>query len=246
VVWSAEREVGRVVWSVPFGPDGQAFAAGGLRGLVLWRVEGEPTTGEDRSPLSLSRVARLADQSSSSVCFSPDGRRLAWVEPSSTHPTVHLWDARTRQSRQLPGAETAHEILALAFYPDSRHLAFVSSRHEVEVWDVEAGRLASSFGGGELRARGASTESSAITALSRDGALYAVGCRAVTIWDESQRALSLILPEERSTVWSLAWSRQPELLAVGTSDGGLAVWSLPKVEEQLAQIGLGRTTATAP
>jgi hypothetical protein len=44
--------------------------------------------------------------------------------------------------------------------------------------------------------------------------------------------------EERSPIWSLAWSPDARRLAVGLSDGGLVVWDLHQVEEQLAKHGL--------
>jgi WD40 repeat protein len=48
--------------------------------------------------------------------------------------------------------------------------------------------------------------------LSSDGAwLAAGGSKAVTIWDMNKRQLVLALPEERGTVWSLAWSPNREL-----------------------------------
>jgi hypothetical protein len=37
----------------------------------------------------------------------------------------------------------------------------------------------------------------------------------------------------------LAWSPNKELLAVGSEHGGIALWNLPKIKAQLAEIGLG-------
>jgi hypothetical protein len=52
------------------------------------------------------------------------------------------------------------------------------------------------------------------------------------------RKLLVALPEKRGPIYSLAWSPNRELLAVGTSDGGLVIWNLPKVKARLAEIGL--------
>jgi WD40 repeat protein len=46
------------------------------------------------------------------------------------------------------------------------------------------------------------------------------------------------LPPETGDVWSLAWSPDGRRLAVGLSDGGLAVWDLDEVRARLAEFGL--------
>jgi len=48
----------------------------------------------------------------------------------------------------------------------------------------------------------------------------------------------LALPEEHGINWGLAWSPNRELLAAGFSDGSLALWSIPRIRAQLAEIGL--------
>jgi WD40 repeat protein len=105
----------------------------------------------------------------------------------------------------------------------------------MEVWDATTGQVTTNFGKTELL-RGASIH----TALSPDGAWLAVGgSKAVTVWDLNKRELVLTLPEERGTVWSLAWSPDKNLLAVGSSDGGLVLWDLPRIKAELSGIGLG-------
>ena len=47
------------------------------------------------------------------------------------------------------------------------------------------------------------------------------------------------LAEDRGTVWSMAWSPDKSLLAVGSSHGGLAIWNLPRIKSELSRIGLG-------
>jgi WD40 repeat protein len=55
----------------------------------------------------------------------------------------------------------------------------------------------------------------------------------------ASQKLLVALPEDRSPVFSIDWSPNRELLAVGTSDGGLVIWNLPKVNAKLAEIRLG-------
>ena len=60
----------------------------------------------------------------------------------------------------------------------------------------------------------------------------------VSVWHMPTRQHVLSLRPEVGTVWSLAWDPSTEHLAVGQSDGGLAVWHLPKLQERLAEFGL--------
>src|SRR5262249_15283665 len=48
----------------------------------------------------------------------------------------------------------------------------------------------------------------------------------------------LTRPTEGSEIWSLAWAPDGTRLAVGLSDGGLAVWDLEQVRVRLAEFGL--------
>jgi WD40 repeat protein len=119
--------------------------------------------------------------------------------------------------------------------PDSKHLVFVSQKPEIEIWDIDHEQQAFSFGGEELERHGALAPH---TRLSSDGAWYAIGGPQPSIWDVENKKLLLALPGERSAAWCVAWSPDKERLAVGTADGGLVEWNLPKVRKYLADIGL--------
>jgi WD40 repeat protein len=107
-------------------------------------------------------------------------------------------------------------------------LAFLSDEAEIAVWDVPTKQKAFSCGNGEQRWLGC---------LSADGAWYAVGGK---IWDMAARKFRVALPAELSVVRRVAWSPQAERLAIGTANGDLVVWNLPRVKAKLAEIGLGR------
>src|SRR5262249_35034913 len=103
------------------------------------------------------------------------------------------------------------------------------------VRDATSGQVITPFGKKEL-IHGDSIH----TALSPDGAWLAVGgSKAVTVWDVNKGGLVLALPEERGTVWSLAWSPDKNLLAVCAPPGGLVIWDLPRIKTELDRIGLG-------
>lgn len=234
-----QPQVGPAVWASSFSADGQYFAAGGDFGLTLWRVLRGTPMKSDRRTVSLELHSRLAEGSARSICFSPDGNWLAWAGSVVRRQPVriNIWDLHASKPKALSTAATPFQpLLALGFHADSKHLTFVNNNGAIADWDVTTGQEAFSFAQGELDHRGAMPPH---TRLSADGAWYAVGGRNPTIWDMESKKLLVALPEERSAVWCVGWSPNRELLAVGTSDGGLVIWNLPKVKAQLAEIGLG-------
>jgi WD40 repeat protein len=236
-----QAEVGGIVWCIAFSPDGQSFAAGGSSGLMLWRVARGNRDQRAGKTISFEPLGRLAEEAAPSICFSADGKWLASVHVQKArdqtfHHWVNLWDSHSSQAHPLSTAKPYYHALALGFYPDSKHVAFVSDKKAIAVWDVNTKREAFSFGEGELERRGGLVPH---TRLSADGAWYAVGGRAVTVWDMAAKKLLVTLPEERGAIWGIDWSPNRELLAVGTSSGNVVIWNLPKVNAQLAEIGLG-------
>jgi WD40 repeat protein/serine/threonine protein kinase len=232
--WQALAEVppepGGEFWSLAFSPDGMYLAGSGEAGVRLWKLE----RAECGPRLSL--IAQPGKELAGSLCFSPDSRTLVWVERVGYERIVRLWDVSTGLGRVLP-ARPAHWILTLAFGPDGR-LALINDKQEAEWWDVVAGRRVAAYGRGELEERSGTSIWSTITALSPDGAWYAAGNRAISLWDAQTGRLLLALPRENSPVISLAWSPNRSYLAVGSADGGLALWDLPAVRSRLAELGL--------
>ena len=108
----------------------------------------------------------------------------------------------------------------------------------VEAWNVRTGKRAFSFGLPENLQDQKVTLDGHI-ALSRDGRwLAAEASGSVTVWDTQSKNLLLSLPRHRGAIWSLDWSPDRSLLAVGTSIGGPVIWNIPKIRGQLAELGL--------
>jgi WD40 repeat protein/serine/threonine protein kinase len=239
VLTVVQHNLGGRLWATPFAPNGNFFAAAGSGGVTIWRMETDG--GDVGAPLRLvlQPIAHPANNVMSSLCFSPDSKLLAWGARANRPEevsTLHLWDLVNSQKHPAPTSRLANNVLALSFSPDSKHLVFVNEQHQIEKWNVATGQPAATFSGAEL------TRGNRHTALSADGVWFAVDSgRSVTVWDMVSRKLLLELPEERGTsgtVWSLAWSPDRARLAVGSSDGGLVIWNIPKIREQLAAIGL--------
>jgi WD40 repeat protein len=226
-------QVGPIVLSTAFSADGQSFAAAGSNGLTLWRT----VRGAGEQPtITFQPRDRLTEEFASSICFSLDGNWLACVSGHWYQDTyrVHVWDLRRSQPHALPIARSRYGMKALGFYPDSRHLAFVSDKPAIAVWDASTEEV-SSFGDGQLEQRGVPEPK---THLSADGAWYALGDQTVTVWDMAAKKLLVALPSEPGSVCSVGWSPNREQLAVGAADGGLVIWNLPKIKARLAEIEL--------
>jgi WD40 repeat protein len=101
------------------------------------------------------------------------------------------------------------------------------------IWNVKDNRRVASFGA-------PGTFSTPHIALSPDGKWFAgiVGQNTASVWHMPTRQHVYSLRAEAGTVWSLAWDPSAQQLAVGQSDGGLAVWDLPRIQERLGESGL--------
>jgi WD40 repeat protein/tetratricopeptide (TPR) repeat protein len=211
-----DDELGQAAYGVAFSPDGKILAACG-NGLTIWRVaEGEKGAG-NAPRLSFHRLAHLPGRRSLYLRISPNGKLLAWVDENLL---VCLWDLENGREIPFIGPLLGIGWRNLAFYPDSKHLTFDTARGIAETWDTRAARWVSSFG----KAGG--------VAASRDGRWLAT----TALWSSTgSRVFSL--PQER-LAWCYAVSPDGKQLAVGMADGGLAIWNVPRIQAQLARIGL--------
>jgi WD40 repeat protein/tRNA A-37 threonylcarbamoyl transferase component Bud32 len=234
--------MGDVVCSVAFSSDRHYLAAGSFRGLVIWHIVDE--TEGSGNEVSFEFVRQPTTNYLRHVCFSPDNKLLAWAEGSNKRRgpvTVHVWDLIYSRELPAPQSRLFSSIESLAFFPDSRRLAFFNEDRIVEVWDV-IDRQKKFLLLGEEREKIAEGTYNSHLSLSPNGrwlAADSISGRAVNLWDTQSRKLLLSLPEQQdSTIPCMAWSPDNNLLAVARSDGMLAIWNLESIRLQLGQLGL--------
>ena len=235
--------LGKKVWQVGFHPNNDSLAASGLGGLKLWAVGRDGTLDPSES---------LSTQPVKSFSYDISGRYLGWIElPKNGRPSLRVRNLRrggtTHETVQASAAgqmgptDTALGVTTIA----EGRFAFISApilgdrngQGEVVDWDavgefngplfkipgdVDIGAvLAASAGStGRLRLAVQSGMTAEVLELNVGGKSDAV-----------KRLFQL--PRGEGIVWSMAWSQDGQHLAIGTSDGELAIWSLEAVLKQL-------------
>ena len=174
--------------------------------------------------ISSYRIATLTGHTDvvEALAFSPDGTRIA----SGSHDgTARLWDVESEQRiATLPG-DADSRLVSVAFSPDGKHLASVSSR--VSLWDVETEQRIATFRGDQPLS----------VSYSPDGKTLAVGTwnSTIELWDVATRQRSAILQGHTGGVTSVAFSADGRLLASGSYDTTVRLWNV-RMRQQTANL----------
>jgi serine/threonine protein kinase/WD40 repeat protein/tetratricopeptide (TPR) repeat protein len=209
------------VWRLQFGPGGEYLAAAG-RHLVAWTVRAAP------GQVTLERLCTLAASPDRpdviDVAARPGASELIYLNRGGRLYSYDL--ARADEPRLLADARVA--LRSLHFTPTGDRLTFVSPGGTLGLWDWQTKAAA------DTRRRAESV------AVSADGRWAAVGGpgQRITVAELVSGREVFTLPPEGSDVWCLAWSPDGAKLAVGLSDGGVAVWDLEQVRTRLEEFGL--------
>ncbi|KAG2346383.1 WD40 repeat-like protein [Suillus weaverae] len=117
--------------SLAVSPDDRLIASGGSHGIILWDIE-RMQVSYDFKPVN-------------SVCFSPDGKRLAGGGESDDQ--AFIWDTRTcdilenHEQKHIRNNSPAPGVLSVAFSPDGLKLACASSGGYINVRRTDNLRL---------------------------------------------------------------------------------------------------------
>ncbi len=210
-------------WPLAFTPDGTGFATAGASGVTLW----ETATGQARA-----FWAQTDGSHPGMAAFSPDGLTFAAIDffgPGSPM-AITLRDAndgRALWTLPIPN-EGAYAILFTAAGKQVRAVVGVRNSNAGELVDVDAAS------GRELSRRSFSLVSRAGgSAVSPDGRLMAwPSGTAVILWNlETDREHAApVISSTGPTVSSTGFSPDGSTLAIGLSNGSIAIWDLPALK----------------
>lgn len=132
-----------------------------------------------------------------SVCFSPDGRRLAW---GGDNQTLRIWDQVSSQVFTL-ARHPGRAYFCLAFSPDGNRVAAAGNDQAITVWDAAAGAELVTLAGhrGPVRSIAFDSVGRRLASGSSDG--------TVKIWDSSQPMEPVILREPKGSLASVAFDQ---------------------------------------
>jgi eukaryotic-like serine/threonine-protein kinase len=234
-LWGAEtgKEVARAlhsgtkppgqVWRVQFSSGGRYLAAGGGQGVEVWEV------WADGGAVTLARWRDVHGPGPDKVltvydlAFHPGEAELAFLSASG-------WLHRLGMEKGTPsaplGPRAAVQLRALQFDAAGERLTYVTRSGTLGVYDWRTGAV-----------RDTGQKALQVAQSGRWAATPGLG-HEVLLYDLEAGRPAYALPAEGSDVWCLTFSPDGTLLAVGLSDGGVALWDLEQVRARLAEFDL--------
>jgi WD40 repeat protein/serine/threonine protein kinase len=230
-LWT-RTESAATVMSVAFSPDGKSLAAGCGRysrldtGHVrLWEVATGTALAE--------RFAQVGG-GVNSLCFHPDGRRVALA--GFGH--VEIWDIATRaRVRDLPG--DTKWVYCVAFSPDGTRLATGGFDNTVKLWDPATGAEIRTLYGHKGFVRG--------VAFSPNGTLLASVSEGkdVRLWEVATGRELATFHGHSSFAFAVSFHPDGRRIASGAADGMVKIWDVRRSRPVVFRGHTGHVTHVA-
>ncbi|XP_062984854.1 cell division cycle protein 20 homolog B [Elgaria multicarinata webbii] len=132
---------------------------------------------------------------------------------------VHIWNGERNQNMESLDLCSRYKYIAsVAWMKENAYLAFGTSDGEVQLWDIETQkRLQNMYG-----------HMSVVGAMSWNGYMLSSGSRLGYVYHHDVRVAQRhigMARQSKQSVCGLQWSPDNKLLACGSSDGLLNIWS---------------------
>lgn len=236
----------RQATAVGFSGDGAMLVSAGYEPSVrVWdlsalkQIEDQRSNPKDK--LQMVQVCNCV------TFFSPDGAMLAYHLDGSAG--MLLWDVKGKTQREIPTDEKySGHFGYLAWSGDGKRIATAvytnEDKSEIRVWDWKEGKVTATLTGPAGAFYGYEN-----VAISRDGSVVAaVDSRASTIqlWDVKTGKAGPLLKghahtaDEQTLILGLAFSLDGRVLASGSYDKTMRLWSV-KDGKELASLAAAQT-----
>ncbi len=162
----------------------------------------------------IAEKIQMAENTSHSAAFSPDGQRLAFI----TDQTVTVWDlAQSKAVLELAGHTDL--VYSVAWSPNGRRLLTAGEDQTARIWDAADGRLLQTLRGGHTQAVTAAV-------FSPDGVRAATSAQdgVTVVWDATTGQKLLQMTVDAKRVWDVTWSPDGKRLATANESGVVQMW----------------------
>ncbi|CAD8055015.1 unnamed protein product [Paramecium primaurelia] len=152
----------------------------------------------------------------SSVCFSPDGTKLA---SGSWDNTIRLQDVKTGKQKVKFHGNTSY-VLSVCFSPDGSTLASGGTNNSINFWDVQTGNQKAQLNGHNGLVYS--------VCFSPDGQTLASGSgdNLIWLWDVKTGQQKKLLNGHSKDVLSVCFSPNGTKLASGSKDYSIMLWDV--------------------
>ena len=225
---------------ITFSPDGKMLAVSYGEEVKVYDIESQQAlfTLDDFGEKDEYKILVFG------VAFSPEGDYLAtalglgWGLPPGS---IRIWDVASRSLLQEFGIGNQPAIHDLTFNKEGNLLATIDAGGQVRIWNFPEGTDVLTFTGTGTSGYG----DGIAVAFSPDGRLLAAGGRSdwsgfdpeLHLFDSSSGDLLFDLEGHRSTIFSLAFNKDGNLLASASDDGTVRMWDT-QTGEQLAVLDI--------
>jgi WD40 repeat protein len=185
---------------------------------------------DDKGKITLTAARTLkapgARPGAIDLAFRPGGSEVAFLTETGQLYSFDL--NRPDDPPRLLIGKVRWALRSLHFDPSGERLTFITNTNTFGVWHW-----------GEKKVTDTLRRAEFIT-LSPDGRWAALGTpnQSASIVDAATGDELFHLPPEGSDIWCLSWSTDGTRLALGLSDGRVALWDLERVRSGLAEFGI--------